>query len=270
MEYHERVLYDWKNQRGEPLKKLWAVGAFLPLLAFPPSSPACSMAGCLDQGVEMRRHFVVKVEHGDKRLPGVSVWVASTTEGRRLLSGITNKDGTVSFTDLPPGEYWLTAELLGIIAGSQCFHIGSHTTRKAKKTLSYNWGDLAPGVSEIAGQLIRQQPGQGGTPFWNQLHPVEVPIGEAALKLYDPLIGEVRSTVSDVNGHFSIRGVPEGTYVLHVDSGTTRDGRDYGSTNELIHFGGGAKYDVLLLKWKDAGGGSCGGTSVELRRTPTH
>jgi hypothetical protein len=218
----------------------------------------------------MRRHFVVKVTHGDKPLPGVSVWIASNIEGKgnRLSSSITAADGTANIADLSPGEYWLTAELLGIIAGSECLHVGLQATKKAKSILSYNWGDLAPAVSQIEGKLIDSQPAQSGTPLWNQLHPVEVPIGKARLTLQDPFTGQIKSTLSDAEGHFSFRGVPEGTYVLHIEAGTASGARDYESTDVLFRSSGTAKQRSLLLKRREGFPGSCGGTSLELQNAP--
>ncbi|MGH9685442.1 MAG: MSCRAMM family protein [Candidatus Acidiferrales bacterium] len=248
------------------MKKL-AAGVLILLLVFPVSLAACSLAGCLDNGIELRHDFIVKVTHGDMPLPGVSVWVASE-EGNKLFSGTTASNGTVRVADLPPGEYWLTAELLGVIAGTQCFHISTRTTRKAKKTVSYEWGDLAPATRQIAGRLIDSQPSQGGTPLWNYLHRVNVPISEARLKLHDPLTGAVYSAISDADGHFLFGGIPNGTYVLHIEKGTAPGDRGYDSTDLVIRLSNAANPGTLLLTRRDAGGGSCGGTSLELQSTP--
>lgn len=148
------------------MKELLAIGALIPVLAFPSSSAACSLTSCLDKGVELRRDFIVRVTHGGKPLPGVSVQVTGAIKGNgnKLFSGKTAADGTVRVRDLPPGEYWLNAELLGIAAGVQCFHIGARSSRVAKKKVSYEWGDLASATRQIAGKLIDSQPGKGGAP----------------------------------------------------------------------------------------------------------
>jgi hypothetical protein len=217
----------------------------------------------------MGRHFIVRVTHGGKPLPGVSVWIASNAQGEhRSFSSETTSDGTANIADLPPGEYWLTAELLGITAGSECFYVGLRETKKAKDTVSYNWGDLAPAVKQLAGRLIDSQPGQGGTPLQNQLHPVEVPISKAKLKLQDPFNGQVNSTLSDSNGHFSFQGLPEGTYVLHIEAGTESGARDYDSTDLLIRLSSTAKQGSLVLRRREGFPGSCGGTSLELQNAP--
>jgi len=134
------------GERGKQLKRFLAVGAFIPLLTFPTSSYACSFVSCLNKGVELRPEFVVRVTHGDKPLQGVSVRVSSAAEGNvnNLFSGVTAADGSVRVVSLPPGEYWLNAELLGIVAGTECFHVDPRPTRKGKKKVSYDWGDLAP------------------------------------------------------------------------------------------------------------------------------
>jgi hypothetical protein len=186
-----------------------------------------------------------------------------------MFSGVTAAEGTVNVAELSPGEYWLVAELLGITAGSECLHIGLHATKKSQRALSYNWGDVAPAVNQIAGRLIDSQPNQAGTPLWNQLHRVEVPIRKAELKLHDPFTGGVNSTVSDTNGHFSFHGVPDGTYVLHIEAGTAPGGRDYDSTDLLIQLKSTANQGTLVLKRRESFAGSGGGTSLELQGIPS-
>jgi hypothetical protein len=200
---------------------------FSSLLTFPIPSVACSLIGCAGNGIEMRRNFVVHITHQDRALSGVSVHVrrfGGENNDTELFSGMTSSDGTVQVDDLPPGEYWLDAELLGISAGSECFHIGPSASRKAKKQLTYEWGDLAPAVRRIAGRLVDNQPGQEGTPIWNLIHRVDVPIAEAKLKLEDPRTGAVYTTTSDVDGHFAFAGKADGIYVLHVDAGIAPGG----------------------------------------------
>jgi len=256
------------GERGKQLKRFLAVGAFIPLLTFPTSSYACSFVSCLNKGVELRPEFVVRVTHGDKPLQGVSVRVSSAAEGNvnNLFSGVTAADGSVRVVSLPPGEYWLNAELLGIVAGTECFHVDPRPTRKGKKKVSYDWGDLAPATRQVAGRLIDSQPGQGEIPIWNQLHRVDTPISEARLRLQDPLTGAVYSTLSDSDGHFSFGSIPNGIYVLHIEGGTAPRGRGFDSSDHLIRLSDTdtAKGDMLLLSRRDAGAGSCGGTSLEL------
>jgi hypothetical protein len=269
MEFREGALYAL-GERGKQLRGLLAVGGLIPLLTFPISSYACSYVGCINKGVELRPDFVVRVTHGDKPLQGVSVLVSSAAEGNvnKLFSGVTAADGSVRVVDLPPGEYWLNAELLGIVAGTECFHVGPRPSRRAKRKVNYEWGDLAPATRQIAGRLIDSQPGQGGAPLWNLLHRVEAPIGEARLKLQDPLSGAVYSTISDSDGHFSFSSIPNGIYVLHVEGGTAPGGRAFESSDHLIWLSDTAKGDMLLLSHRDAGAGSCGGTDLKLQKTP--
>ena len=131
-------------------------------------------------------------------------------------------------------------------------------------------GRLGATDSQIAGSLINSQPGQGGTPLWNQLHRVDTPINEARLKLQDPLTSAAYSTLSDGDGHFSFGAIPNGIYVLHIESGTAPGGRDFESSDHLIRLSDTdtAKGDMLLLSHRDAGAGSCGGTHLELQWTP--
>ena len=138
------------------MKGLCAAGVLISLLSFPASSPACSTASCLGSGDELRRDFRIDVKHGGKPLPGVSVRITHNTEGdnSEAFSGITSSDGTLRVENLLPGQYWLNAELQGIDAASQCFHVDSQPSRKAKSMVKYDWGELAPASREIEGRFV--------------------------------------------------------------------------------------------------------------------
>lgn len=255
-----------KRTTEASLKRLLAAAALASLIAFfAVPSNACSLASCLHTGMEMRQDFAVTVTHDGKPLAGVAVQVTSSVEGknRQPFSGITSGDGTVHVTNLPSGEYWLNAELLGISAAYECFHVSNRPSRKAKGKLTYEWGDEAPGTQRIAGKLIDSQPGNGGTPLSNLIHRIEVPISGAGLKLQNPTTGAVYTTTSDHNGDFAFDTIPTGTYVLHIEGGGAGE-RGYDATDLLIELNFHATRNALLLTRRDAGGGSCGGTYLDL------
>jgi hypothetical protein len=250
------------------LRVLQIVAILGSVLAASTPSSACSLAGCAGDGVEMRRTFVVDITHGGKPLPGVAVEVrgfGGEKDDIKLFSSVTAPNGTVNIGDLPPGNYWLDTEFLGISAGSQCFHVAPRSSRSAKKRIAYEWGDLTPEVRRMTGRLVDSQPGLGDSPIMNLIHRVDVPIAHAKMKLQSPITAVVFSTESDTDGHFTFGHIPPGTYVLHVEGGTVTNGRDYESTDLLVALGDTAKWDTLLLSRREAGGGSCGGTDLELR-----
>ena len=227
------------------------------------------MAGCLNNGIEMRRTFVVDIAFDGKPLPGVAVEVRGGESDRKFFSSVTASDGKVNVGELPPVNYWLYTDFLGISAGSQCFHVASSSSRSAKKRIFYAWGESAPGVRRIAGRLVDSQPGHGDNPIMNRVHSVNVPMAHAKIKLQNPTSTAVYSTESDAEGHFNFGQIPPGTYVLHVEGGTVTNGRDLESTDFLVALNETANWDTLLLARREAGGGSCGGTSLELRHEPT-
>jgi len=251
---------------------LLAYAAILLLLATPVSTVACSLAGCSDRGFELRRNFSVMVTHQGKPLPGASVQITGNSEGssHQSFSGLTSSDGTADFANLPPGDYWIKADLLGIEAGYECFHINSSASRKAKKRRRYEWGDDALAATQAVGRLVDSQPGKGGNPLQNLLHRVDVPIAEAHMELRQPVTGRVSTTVSDANGHFAFDRVPIGTYVLHIDAGTAPGNRPFDATDLLVRLSNTAKRSTLLLSRREPGGGSCGGTSLEIENAPNH
>lgn len=222
---------------------------------------ACSMAGCIDRGVEMRRNFVVVVRHAGKPLSGVAVQVSGNGKQFTLF---TASEGEAYIADLVSGDYWLDAPLLGISAAYQCFHVADRPTRKAKRRLTYDWGDDAPATQRLAGRLIDSQPSKAGSPVWNLLHRVDVPIIGANLKLQDPTTGAIYTETSSNQGDFAFQSIPAGTYVLHIEGGSAGD-RGYDATDQLIELSPQASRNALLLTRRDAGGGSCGGTSLELQ-----
>ena len=111
----------------------------LPLGAVP--AGACSMAACLDRGIEMRSEFAVKIRHADKPLPGATVEITGPQDisGAKTFAVTTNKDGIARITNLAPGDYWLDAEYLGVGAAYHCFHVKERQSRNAKHNLAYDW-----------------------------------------------------------------------------------------------------------------------------------
>jgi len=225
------------------------------------------MAGCLDRGIEMRNDFSVKIRHADKPVHGATIEITGPqdTSGAKRFTVTTDKDGIAHIANLAPGDYWLDAEYLNIGAAYYCFHVNEKPSRKAKRKLAYDWGDEAPGTRRIAGKLLDSQPGKGGTPIWNILHRVDVPIVAAKLTLQNATTRAVYHSTSDANGTFAFDGIPNGTFVLHIDAGKIEPDHDYEASDHLINLGSTAKRDSLLLKRKEASGGSCGGTSLVLQ-----
>jgi len=75
----------------------------LPLGAVP--AGACSMAACLDRGIEMRSEFAVKIRHADKPLPGATVEITGPqgTNTAKKFTVTTDKNGIARITNLAPG-----------------------------------------------------------------------------------------------------------------------------------------------------------------------
>jgi len=120
------------------MNRAFGVVAFASVSAcFPATALGCSLAGCLNGGVELQRTFVVSVKYAGKLIAGVRVDVKANGESR--LSAITGPDGNARITNLTPGEYWLDTDLLGVSAGSQCFHVAPGWSLRARKRVSYDW-----------------------------------------------------------------------------------------------------------------------------------
>lgn len=236
------------------------------LLAMPTSITACSVAGCLNGGIELRRDFEIRVAHDGKPLRGVAVEVTRYSEGagQQSFSELTNDSGVSHFINIPSGDYWVKAELLGVYAGYECFHIPSVPTAKAKKSRKYEWADEAPATREAAGRLVESQPGKGGTPLENLTRRVLVPITGAKLELRQPAVGTVYKTETDANGKFAFGRVPDGTYVLQIEASGGPENLPLEEADLAVRIQDAGKGSGLLVTQRRAGGGSCGGMSLEI------
>jgi hypothetical protein len=222
---------------------------------------ACSTVACLNNGVEMRNDFIVSVTHDEKPLARVRVEIRANTqdEPRVWFRSLTDESGTVSITNLAPGNYWISTDLLGISAGEQCFHVRERP-KHPQVRLAYEWGEMAIGVRQIKGVLTGLQPGTGANRIQNSLHGVRVPLPGIGLRLQNPLTGETYSVTSNDMGAFAFESAPAGTYVLHVEGGTKLGDSTLESTDLLINLSPAAKLDALPLITSN----TCGGIYFEL------
>lgn len=227
----------------------------------PHSSLACSVVGCVGDGVESRSNLIIRIAHAGKPLPGVTVQIAG--EGGQIFSGITQADGAVHISGLKPGDYWLHAELLGIYAGSTCFHVNPRASKKARKQLKFDWGGEPSAISRIAGRLEISELGKEGDLVYRLRHRINLPIRNASLILRSPFTDAVYRRVSDQDGAFLFSDVPPGIYVLHVEGGEPPSGEVFGSDDFLLNLAASASAKKLVLT-PDVGGGSCGGWSLAL------
>jgi hypothetical protein len=223
---------------------------------------ACSLVPCVNDGIEVNPNVSVRVKHEGNGLAGVTIDVIRSNPNaqRPVLSVLTGPDGIAGISDLEPGEYWLRAELLGIGAAYHCFHVAQHPSKHAKKLLRYEWGYGAPVVRRVAGTLVDTQPGTGGTPLWNLLHPLDAPISGAVLQLRNARTGELFMATSDSHGEFAFDLIPNGTYVLHSEGGRT--GRPYDPTDLLIKIRSTGSTVALVLKRQDPSATNCGDSSL--------
>ncbi|MGC4051853.1 MAG: hypothetical protein QM757_21120 [Paludibaculum sp.] len=221
---------------------------------------ACSGVSCKDGGPAFASSFTVKLQYERKPLRGGTVRILSSDKIRFL--GVTGDDGTLRVSSLPPGQYWMDVEFLGISADYHCFHISTHPTILAKRSSSYAWGGFGTPTRRVAGTLVDSQPGTGESPLWNQVHRVKHPIHGSTVRIQNPMTGAVLITESDADGNFAFDPVPDGLYVLRVEGGTSN--RDFAFVDRLVQVSSKAKGDRLILTKVDAGAGTCGSTSVQV------
>jgi Carboxypeptidase regulatory-like domain len=150
--------------------------------------------------------------------------------------------------------------MLGVGVTSGCFHVSDKPTRKAKGRLTYSWADSALRTSKIAGRLVAMLPGKGGTPIWNLTHQIDQPIVGAAITIHDAVSRAVYKATSDQDGRFVFEGLPNGTYVIHIEGGIAGD-FTYDPEDDIVRLDDSAKHDELLFKGGPSG---CGGNQLDL------
>jgi hypothetical protein len=208
--------------------------AFVALLflGLPQPGSACSLYACVNDGIELAKDFDLVITHEGKPLPGVTVRIKRNVPGLpAVLTVVTDLKG-VARVNLTPGSYYLDAEFLGFSAAYYCFHVNQQKSGKAKRSVEYRWSEFARVTRNIVGSLIDSPPETGGSPLWNAIHSVKVPIAGAQLRLLNAITQETFNTTSDALGLFDFGSVPDGTYVLRIEGGTT--GRGYSPTELLL------------------------------------
>jgi hypothetical protein len=185
---------------------------------------ACSMAGCLNQGIEMRSSFTVRVSHNGKPLPGVTVTVRAVMDPKTeskdespklLITAKTDARGELHTVNLPPGNYWINASLLGFDAGDTCFHVNRRPQRP-KGSFEFTWGDDAIQTLAVAGSLSATKPGPGKSPIERITHSVRGPVASAPMTLTNALTQQRYTAATSSDGGFVFADVPEGAYVLSI------------------------------------------------------
>jgi hypothetical protein len=222
------------------------------------SSFACSAVGCVGDGEELLPTFTIKVKLDDKPLAGATFHIK--TKGVEQFSGVTDNAGGLLVSHLPPGFYWIQGDMLSTGITYGCFHVSDKASRKAKARLTYTWADEALRTSKMAGQLVASLPARSGTPIWNLTHRVDQPIAGAAITVHDAVSRAVYKTVSDQDGRFLIEGLPNGTYVVHIEGGSAAD-FTYDPEDDVIRLDISAKRNELLFKGGPSG---CGGNQLSL------
>jgi hypothetical protein len=225
-------------------------------LFFPSAAAACSISSST-YFEEVARSFTVAVRFEAKPLAAANVTLLAFDTVKPVSSAMTASEGTVRFTDIRPGKYYLDIGYLGISAAFAQIEIRARVSAQAKSTLDYRWGDAPTAVRQIAGKIVDMRP-QGATPLEKIVNPrVEVPIRSAQIQVQHPVIGSAFTGESDDKGEFALVGVPDGIYVMHVRGGVSPDD----SAKFLVQVAQTATKQSLQL----VRGELCGGTAIQLQ-----
>lgn len=179
----------------------------------------------------------------------------SGTSGDVLRAATTDFQGKARFESVSPGDYYLSAEHLGISAAYHCFHVASGTSFFAKRKQAYKWGDWSTAVRAVTGTLIDRRLGTGGTLLWNISHSVSKPIAGSLLRLHSFETGAIREAMSDDSGNFDFGPLREGLYVLHAVARTAEP--SYDESHSLLRVHPGATKGFVTLTHTPFSAGRC-------------
>ncbi len=161
------------KSKSAPQSVAFLAVVFIELL-LPSHSQACSMQSCRGNGKEFAPTFSVRVLHDKKPLSGATVTLHGRTPvGTEVESVIVTDSNGIA--GLHPGNYWMTAEFLGIGAWSDCFHVNSNSSILATRRVTAEWGNLPDFSSDnIDGTLVESRMPSTGTLVWRASHWAEV------------------------------------------------------------------------------------------------
>ncbi|HOV47861.1 MAG TPA: SdrD B-like domain-containing protein [Anaerolineae bacterium] len=199
-------------------------------------------------------------DSGETGIPGVTVALIGDTNGNGvwdpgepiLASTITDADGAYQFTGVPVSGYYLvwvndTANVLGGLApsydsdGVGTPHISAVSALPASGNNAQDFGYKPFNQTASAGLI-------GDTLFLDRDNNGVYTAGEGlegvTVRLYDSAGTTIlATTVTDENGRYTFAGLPAGTYVVKVDTGTL----PAGLTNTVDPDGGMAHQATVTL-----------------------
>jgi len=153
-----------------------------------------------------------------KPLRGVTVRVDSHEfQPKTVFRGVTSAKGSVRTKSLPPGDYDVFAEYLGVSTMESFLRVLPRPTKAAHRDLTMNWGPESPGAadqieaSNVAGRVFEVSSPKDGQP---------AKVRAVTLVLRSVPSGTMVALQTAVNGHFAFEGVSEGLYVLSVQGRT--------------------------------------------------
>jgi hypothetical protein len=218
--------------------------------------------------VQLRSTFTVEVRHDGHPLLGATVTVTGDSGTKGNFRGVTGPSGILTVSKLPPGNYSVDAEYLGLSAtetaptSSSCFKVARFGRKSAINRVVYEWhSTYATAIRAVSGQITESALGTDPNPVQRFLHKIEVPIRSARLTLRKVEADGSFDSVADADGTFQFPEVPPGLYVLQIDAQGQRTPRP--SVHMLRILANAPPGELHVV----ADGAICGGSFLELKPT---
>jgi hypothetical protein len=157
-----------------------------------------------------------------------NVYLVSATRGpnafsspERPLATVTDLDGNFSISDIPPGNYYVVAVYAGYISARDYFFPGamsSGVTGKPENPPDFvQRVSIAPGDTSNITIRLRRGASIKGSVLYSDGKPVPNAALTPKMKLSDGSFADVSgggASHTDNAGHYSIDGLPDGSYVV--------------------------------------------------------
>lgn len=173
--------------------------------------------------VPVRSTFSVAVVDREQPVADMTVTISAEKDiEQTLLTGVTDRNGTVNFQGLQPGSYYVSVERAGL--GSTALVVVD-SSKEGTEELRLTWPEgQVVRTHALSGVLHGSFANKSDSRVYNIAFPVYAPLRAARLTALDAKNGRrVWDGLTDGNGTFAAPQLSVGLYVLHVEESEFTD-----------------------------------------------
>lgn len=214
------------------------VGVVVATLLLVQTAQACSRVSI---PTKVGPDFAVHVSDRGKPVVGIQVRLEKyDPTGDEDISqeqqlGLTDDDGTLRFSALEPGQYFVSVQRSGV-GSDRLIEVGGFPEEDRQRLIEFEW----PGRTILKSQTVSGRPSAWlsnttGSHAYNIAFPIWGPLKEAALVLLDANNGQpVWKGATDHLGRFMAPGVKAGLYILEMRESRAHEPRSFFEIDDAI------------------------------------